>query len=136
MTSEKLENKYPGCPPPGTWLRNRDTGDLAQVIEKDGEWWIKPDLPLSPVMYPATQHTRFLIETQPKKLPPGSYARVAYEADRALCTIHPDFKANKEWISLNAMERAKWLEGRIEFKEVLRMRLYTVIVKLLEEENL
>jgi hypothetical protein len=132
--SELLEKKYAGrCPKPGTFLRNKETGDLAQVVEKDNDWFIKPDLPGSPVYYPASQAHRFNIEQTPKKLPPGSFARVAYEADLALCKIHTDLKPGKEWISLNPVHKAQWIEGNVKLDNPLRIRLYTAIIKCLEE---
>lgn len=131
-TTEELQKKYSKCPPVGTWLRNKTTGDLAQVVEIDGDWKIKPDIPGTPVLYPATQAHLFNIEEKPRKMPPGSYAVVAYAADAALCKIHTDLKNQKDWISLNPVDRARWIEGNVKFDNVLRLELYNAIMKILE----
>jgi hypothetical protein len=119
--------------PVGTWLRNKTTGDLAQVAEENGDYVIKPDKPLSPVRYPMTQISNWQIEPKGYKLPTGSYARVAFEADRILCSIHPQLKKQPEWNSLKATDRASWIEGRVEFQSLIRTRLYTAIIKTLED---
>lgn len=134
MTSEELKAKYKDkCPPPGTWMRHKETGDMGQVVEEDGDWWIRPNIPGSPVRYPATQAMRWSVEQQPRKLPPGSYARIAYDANRALCEIHPELKKPVDWLSLGAHEKARWIEARVQFKNVLQARLYAAIIKTLEE---
>lgn len=132
METIDLQSKYPKCPKPGTYLRHKQTGDLAQVIERDGDWVIKPDIPGSPVFYPATQAYLYNIEAKPKKMPPGSFARVAYEADKALCNIHTELKKQKEWIDLKANDRAAWIEGRVKLDHPTRLELYISIMKVLE----
>lgn len=130
------ETKYRNVPPVGTWVRHNKTGDLAQIIEKDGEMWIKPDLPGSPVLYPATQIYNWNIEPGARKMPPGSWARVCYVADQALCDIHPDFKrVPTDWLSLHPNEKARWIEAKIKFKEVLRLELYNAIMSTLEKHT-
>lgn len=116
----------------GTYLRNKETGDLAQVIEKDGKQVIKPDLPGSPVFYPMTQLHRWNEEKSPGRLPPGTLARVAYAADQALCDIHPDMRRQKDWMSLHPEQKAAWIEGKHKFDHVLRLELFNAIMKVLE----
>lgn len=122
-------------PPIGTALRHKDTGDLAFVAEKDGVVCIKPDLPLSPVTYPITALHRYHIEARAKRLPPGSWARVAYEADKALCDIHPELKRQPDWASLHPLKKAKFIDGRYDFGHPLRVELYNAIIKLLESKS-
>lgn len=124
-------------PPPklGTYLRHNRTGDLARVVEKDGKMMIKPDLPGSPVYYPMTRLHEFNVEVAPKKLPPGSWARVAYEADRALCEIHPEMKRQIEWNSLHPLTRAAWIERRFKFDSVLRLELHNLIADFLDRNS-
>lgn len=124
-----------GCPPIGSFLRNKDTGDLAKIVVHEGKAQIKPDIPGSPVYYPINQFHRWQVELKAKQLPPGSYARIAYEADRALCEIHPDLKRQPEWLSLNPMQRAKWIEARVKFNDVTRLELYNAIISTLEAAN-
>lgn len=124
-----------GCPPIGTYVRNKNTGDLARIIEHEGKVKIKPDIPGSPVYYDAHQYYNWNVELRPKALPPGSYARVAYEADRALCEIHPDLKKQPEWLSLEAKKKAAFIEGRVKFDNLLRQTLYNAVVKTLEENS-
>ncbi len=121
-----------GCPSLGTYLRNNSTGDLARIVEKDGKAFIKPDIPGSPVYYNIQEFKNWTIELKPKRLPPGSFARVAYEADRALCEIHPDLKKQPEWLSLDANKKASWIEARVSFQNVLRQELYNAVIKALE----
>ncbi len=125
------------APPPkiGTYLRHGRTGDLARVVEHEGKMAIKPDLPGSPVYYPISRFHEFNIEEQPKKLPPGSWARVAYEADRALCEIHPEFKRQKDWNSVHPVEKAAWIERRYKFDNVLRLELYNLICDFLDKHS-
>lgn len=119
-------------PPIGTYVRHNQTGDLAQIVEKDGVVVIKPDLPGSPVFYSITSIHNYKIETRAKRLPPGSWARVAYEANRALCEIHPELKRQGDWLSLNPLEKSKWINGRVEFKHPLQAELHNAILKTLE----
>lgn len=124
-------------PPPkiGTYLRHARTGDLARVVQHEGQMMIKPDLPGSPVYYPITRHVEFNVEENPKKLPPGSWARVAYEADRALCEMHPELKRQAEWNSLHPLIKAQWIERRFKFDNVLRLELYNLISDFLDRHS-
>ena len=134
--ANRYNEKYRNCPPVGTYLRHSRTGDLAQLVEKDGELWIKPDLPGSPVHYPATMISNWMIEPRAKKLPPGSWARICYEADRALCDIHPELKrVPTEWASLHPLTKAQWIERKVKFKESIRLELYNAITRTLEEHS-
>lgn len=133
MTEEPV---YPhGCPPAGTYLRNKTTGDLACIVIHEGKVQIKPDIPGSPVYYPINQFTNWNVEFKTKRLPPGSFARVAYEADRALCEIHPDLKKQPEWLSLHALKKSQWIEGRVKFDNLLRQTLYNSIISTLETNS-
>lgn len=122
-------------PPPkiGDYLRHGKTGDLAKIVAHEGHMMIKPDLPGSPVYYPMSRLHEFNVETKPNKLPPGSWARVAYEADRALCDAHPEFKRQKEWHSLHPEVKAAWIERRHRFEHVLRLELYNLICNFLDK---
>jgi hypothetical protein len=134
MMSEEISHPK-GCPPVGTYLRNKNTGDLARVVVHEGKVQIKPDIPGSPVYYPGAQHYNWNIESKAKKLPPGSFARVAYEADRALCEIHPDMKKQPEWLSLHPNKKAEFIEARMKFDNVLRQELYNAIIRTLESNS-
>jgi hypothetical protein len=134
MTGHK-DPKYSKVPPLGTYVRHSQTGDLGKIVEKDGELFIKPDLPGSPVYYPATQIHNWSLEQYAKRLPPGSWARVAYEANRVLCEIHPDLKRQPEWASLHPNLKASWIEKRIKFDKVIQLELNNAIIKVLEENS-
>lgn len=123
------------APPVGTYLRHSLTGDLARVVMHDGKAQIKPDLPGSPVYYPISRHHEYNIETKPNKLPPGSWARVAYEAHRALCEIHPEFKRQVEWASLHPLTKAAWIERRYKFDNVLQLELHNIISEFLDKHS-
>ena len=122
-------------PPLGTYVRHEKTGDLARIVEHEGKMAIKPDLPGSPVYYPINRMHEFIVQESPKKLPPGSWARVAYEADRALCDIHPEFKRTKDWNSLHPLEKAGWIERRPKFDNVLRLELYNLVCNFLDKHS-
>lgn len=124
-------------PPPkiGTYLRHGKTGDLARVVVHEGKMMIKPDLPGSPVHYPMSRLPDFNVEVNPQKLPPGSWARVAYEADRALCDAHPEFKRQPEWASLHPQIKAAWIERRFKFDNVLRLELHNLISNFLDKHS-
>lgn len=124
-------------PPPkiGTYLRHATTGDLARVVVHEMKMAIKPDLPGSPVYYPMTRLHEFRVETSPQKLPPGSWARVAYEAHRALCEIHPEFKRQIEWNSLHPQVKAGWIERRHKFDHVLQLELHNLIADFLDKHS-
>lgn len=123
-------------PPPkiGTYLRHGKTGDLAKVVEHEGKMAIKPDLPGSPVYYPMTRLHEFVVQDAPQKLPPGSWARVAFEADRALCEIHPELKKGPEWNSLHPLVKAQWIERRYKFPDVLRLELHNLICNFFDQK--
>ena len=130
-----MSNNPSNVPPIGTYVRHNQTGDLAQIIEKDGKLVIKPDLPGSPVFYAISSLHNYRVELRAKRLPIGSWARVAYEADRALCDIHPELKRQKEWIALSPLDRAQWIEGRAKLGHPLRVDLHNMILKLLENNS-
>lgn len=121
--------------PLGTYLRHAKTGDLAQVVEHMGKPHIKPDLPGSPFYYPMTRAHEYNIETKPHKLPPGSWAKVAYEADRALCEIHPELKRQVEWNSVHPQTKAAWIERRYKFDSLLRLELHNLISAFLDKHS-
>lgn len=122
-------------PPIGTYLRHAKTGDLARVVQHEGKMAIKPDLPGSPVFYPMTRLHEFNVEEHPKKLPPGSWARVAYEADRALCEIHPELKRQPEWNSVHPQVKAAWIERRFKFDNIVRLELHNLISAFLDKHS-
>lgn len=119
----------------GTYLRHGKTGDLARVVEHEGKMAIKPDLPGSPVYYPMSRIHEFNVEEHPNKLPPGSWARVAYEAHRALCEIHPELKRQPEWNSLHPQVKAAWIERRHKFDNVLCLELHNLISAFLDKHS-
>lgn len=119
----------------GTYVRHSRTGDLAKVVMHDGKLAIKPDLPGSPVYYPYTRIHEYNVETRPHKLPPGSWARVAYEADRALCDIHPELKRQPEWNSAHPQTKAAWIERRFKFDNILRLELHNLISEFLDKHS-
>lgn len=123
------------CPPVGTYVRHLKTGDLAQIIEKDGLKWIKPDIPGSPVLYPAGTIYNWQVEQHARRLPPGSFAKVAYDSWKSLCDVHPDLKRQKEWIALHPNVKAEWIEGRHKFGTKIEELLYKAIVMVLEENT-
>lgn len=125
------------APPPklGTHLRHGKTGDLAKVVLHEGKMAIKPDLPGSPVYYPISRVHEFVVEEHPQKLPPGSWARVAYEAHRALCDVHPEFKRQPEWNSLHPQAKAAWIERRHKFDNVLQLELHNLIADFLDKRS-
>ena len=96
---------------------------------------IKPDLPGSPVYYPIARWREFNVEENPKKLPPGSWARVAYDADRALCEMHPELRRQKEWLNLTAVEKAAWIERRVKFDNIIRLEMYNMINAFLDKHS-
>jgi hypothetical protein len=119
----------------GTYLRHGKTGDLARVVVHEGKVAIKPDLPGSPVYYPISRHHEFNVEVNPQKLPPGSWASVAYAADRALCEIHPEFKRQPEWMSLHPAIKAAWIERRHKFDNAIRLELHNLISEFLDRHS-
>lgn len=123
------------APPPkiGTYLRHGKTGDLAKVVLHEGKMAIKPDLPGSPVYYPISRAHEFNVETQPQKLPPGSWARVAYDAYRAFCEIHPEFKRQPDWLSLSPQVKAAWIERRVKFDNLMQLELFNTITAFFDK---
>jgi hypothetical protein len=128
-------NKYKNVPKVGTYVRHRETGNLGVVVSEDGELWIRPDIKGSPVRYPATQIYNWNIEQHAKRLPPGGWARVCYEANRVLCDIHPDLKRQVEWNSLHPNKRAEWIDRRVKFDKPIQLELMNAITRVLEESS-
>jgi hypothetical protein len=127
MTLQKLHDFKEGEP-----VRHKRTGDL--YFYREGKF-IR-DNPRSPLSFPETQHHHFISDTDATKLPVGALASVCYAADRALCSAHRDLKPGKEWPSLHPQEKAKWIEGKIEFPkdQLLRLKLYNAIREIMIEE--
>jgi len=121
-----------GCPPVRTYLRHKNTGDLALEVVYSEKVKMNHNLPGFPLYYTATQLYNWLFETKAKELPPGSYARIAYEADRVLCDIHPELKRQPEWLSLDTRKKAAWIEARVSFDNPTRQELYNAIIGALE----
>ncbi len=108
---------------------------MAQIVFHDGKIQIKPDIPGSPVYYPITQIHNFRIENQPRKLPPGTYSMIAYQAWQSLCKVHPDLKPQPDWPSLHPEKKAKWIENRWEFKTDIEKLLVQGIKMILDENT-
>lgn len=123
-------------PPPklGSYLRHKQTGDAARVVMHEGKMAIKPDLPGSPVYYPIGRFVDFNVEEHPQKLPPGSWARVAYDAHRAFCEVHPEFKRQVEWNSLHPQVKASWIERKVKFDNLLQLELYNTITEFFDKK--
>lgn len=133
MTDEELQKKYDKCPPPGTKLRNAKTGDAGIVVREDDDWFIKPDIPGSPVRFPATQAYNWIVDQDAKKMPPGSYARVAYEAIRTLGEVNAGYPRMPEWLSLHPREKARWIDAKVKFSNPVSNEIYNSIVSILKD---
>jgi hypothetical protein len=129
------EKQYLHVPPVGTSVRSTSTGDLFKIVRDSDGLWIQRDIPNSTQRFVATQICNFVVEKRPELLPPGSMARVAYEADRALCEVSPALPRQKEWLSLDARTKAAWVERRVAFKDshLLRMKLHNAVNRVLQE---
>ena len=127
--------KYKNVPAVGTSVRSNTTGDLFVIVEDDEGLWIQRDIPGNTQRFTATQIYNYSVELRPTLLPPGSMARVEFEADRILCEVHTGFPPQKDWLSLDRKTKAAWIEGRIKFKKehLLRMKLNKAVKKVLKE---
>lgn len=119
----------------GTYWRHKETGDLYKIIEADGKKWIRRDLPNMEIKLSLSNLHKFSEEKHAKRLMPGQIARIAFEADCALCNGHLDMPRPKNWLSLLPKDKETWIDGRIDFKEPLRTKLYIAVMKVLLEEN-
>ena len=130
------DKKYAKVPAVGTHVRSTKTGDLYKIVkDPDGSLWIQRNIPNSTERYTATQIYNFAVETRPELLPPGSMARVAYEADKALCEVSPQFSRQPDWLSVDRQTKASWIEKRVEFPDghLLRMKLFIAVSRVLQE---
>ena len=119
----------------GDYYRHKDTGDLWQIKELDGVVKIVRDLPNQQIWMQISQLHKFAKETNARKMLPGQLARVAFEADAALCSVHTELPRNKHWLDLDGKDKQKWIDGKVDFKDSIRKELYVAVMRVLLDHN-
>ena len=118
------------------WFRHRlNSGDLGKLIHRNGADFIELDRPgenLRPY-----RPSEWIPEKPPSILYPGAPARVAFEADKALCAaLNMHLVARKEWLSMSEAARIAWTKNGPKNAEPpnveIRVKMYETILALLE----
>lgn len=115
-----------------TLVRHKFTGDLGEVLMVDGEKRVRLDRPGVSTTYAYDVHTW---EDEPERelLSRLQIARIAYEADRALCLAVGDHKgARLEWRAMHDDARVKFMKDGPPAAD-RRLALYKHILKFFKE---
>lgn len=116
-----------------TYYRHVRTGDLGYLVNREGRDYIRMDRP-GDVVERIFRVDDWLPETERRPLTPMAVAKVAFEADRALCValgLHGD--GGKVWANLPEMERVAWMQQGPPTRELSRLKLWRAVVGQLEE---
>jgi hypothetical protein len=108
---------------PRLYYRHTRTGDLGYLVQKDGRDFIAYDRAGDPILK-VFKHGDWIAEAEPRPLSAVAIARVAYDADAALC-IALGLPKQKPWLSLLDDERIQFMQHGPP--SAVRQGLYLVI---------
>lgn len=113
-------------------VRDKQSGDLGYLVKRSGKLMVRLDRPAQEILRPYSEHG-WQDEEQLLPLSQLAVARVAFEADRALCaSLSMHEHAKKSWQRLTDSERHRWLDkGPVAPLE--RSTLYRAITSALKE---
>lgn len=112
-------------------VRDKLTGDLGYLVKRSGKLMVRLDRPNQEILKRYSEDGWQDEETQ-RPLAPIHAAKVAFEADRALCAaLSMHEHAKKDWSKLSDGERHKWLsQGPVAPLE--RTALYRAVMDILK----
>lgn len=94
---------------PRLYYRHVTQGHLGYLVQKDGRDYIQFDRVGEPVLR-HFKHEEWIAEAEPRPLSDIAIARIAYEADRALCRAL-GMPQTKDWLNLHDDERVSFLHN-------------------------
>ena len=108
------------------YYRHGTTGDLGWLVLRDGKDWIRLDRGEG-----ADEHLRpfrrldWIEEHEHREMSQAHIARVAFEADKALCmALGMHERGQLDWMKLSDEARIKWVDRGPPMSHALRRRLY------------
>lgn len=121
-------------PLPGerVYYRHATTGDLGYLVTRDGNPKIKYDLNSQDRVVPFRQG-EWIPEKRHAPLTVGGVARVAYEADKALCQALGIHGEHPDWLSLPEQKRIRFSTRGPSDGPEIRQRLWGRTMQLLSE---
>lgn len=109
------------------WVRSRTTGDLGYLIkDPSGVLKVRRDSPNDPSEFLYTEEG-WDLERPPRRLQQQQIAKVAFEADRAVCQMLGLYmEARIDWAKLLPGERLAWAQRGPKGKphEAIRMSVW------------
>lgn len=112
------------------WYRNAQTGERAYSVIRDGKQAVRLDRPNQEILRRVDEN--WIEEDATRPLTPIHFARLAFEADKALCAALGDHeKGRADWAKLTDAQRQLWMTQGPK-RPVQRATLYAGLVKLME----
>lgn len=114
------------------YYRHQSSGQLAYQVTRLGRKDMLKYDRVNEEIIVAYRPAEWAIEREWRPLTKASVARIAFEADKALCFglgLHD--KAKKEWLSLDDREKQLWMESG-PTKPPIRADQYKLIIKNLK----
>jgi hypothetical protein len=104
-----LPADYDPLPSARKLVRHRQSGDLGYLVKRSGKLMVRLDRPAQEILRKYSTD-EWADEEQVLPLAKIHAARVAFEADKALCgalSMHKE--ARREWMKLPELERHRWM---------------------------
>jgi len=90
--------------------RNATTGDRGFLVRMDDRDWIRMDRGAGVEDLRPYRASDWIEERETRRLSAAAVARVAFDADRALCAALGLVKeSRRDWLSLSDSERIQWM---------------------------
>ena len=120
-------------PPPKKMYRHTLTGQLGELITKHGKEWIKLDRPHEEIL--RAFNDEWVPTSNERSLTKQQVARVAFEADKALCRSLGDYETSrKQWERMRDEERIDWFDRGIpDSADKRRQKVYRALIMALTE---
>jgi hypothetical protein len=126
-----LPADYDPLPSARKLVRHRQSGDLGYLVKRSGKLMVRLDRPAQEILrkYGTDE---WADEEQVLPLAKIHAARVAFEADKALCgALSMHQHSRKEWMKLSEQERHRWMAtGPVE--PLSRTALYRAVMDVLK----
>lgn len=124
---EELSGQWDPEPRERRYYRHARTGERAYLVEREGSTLVKLDRPNQDITKPYNPG-EWIEEAEDFPMTRMQLARVAYEADQALCFALGE-RRGPDWMSMHPEQRIHWLRSGPERGE--RRGLFVAILKAL-----
>jgi hypothetical protein len=117
-----------------SYYRSREDGQRAYLVKRNGVDMLRLDRPMQELLVDLTKESgKWLEDKQTYPVSAHQAAKIAFVADRALCSVLGErFEAKEEWINVKEKERIRFMEDGPDVGGI-RDKLFLAIMKALKE---